>query len=109
MPQTAAQAPFSFSDEQQLFRETVRAFARSKFADSYHARATARGAAQRALDMTIEYVKERSAFGRTISHFQGVSFVLAEHDTRLELTRALGYRTIGLRMAGLPHTARPRC
>ena len=62
------------------------------------------GAAQRALDMTIEYVKARSAFGRTISHFQGVSFVLAEHDTRLELTRALGYRTIGLRMAGLPHT-----
>jgi cyclohexanecarboxyl-CoA dehydrogenase len=62
------------------------------------------GAAQRALDMTIEYVKERTAFGRSISHYQGVSFVLAEIDTRLELTRALAYRTLGLRIAGLPHT-----
>jgi cyclohexanecarboxyl-CoA dehydrogenase len=62
------------------------------------------GAAQRAVDMTIDYVKERSAFGRSISHYQGVSFVLAEIDTRLELTRTLAYRTIGLRMAGLPHT-----
>jgi cyclohexanecarboxyl-CoA dehydrogenase len=62
------------------------------------------GGAQRALDLTIDYVKERSAFGRTISHYQGVSFVLAEVDTRLELTRTLAYRTIGLRMAGLAHT-----
>ena len=62
------------------------------------------GAAQRAIDMTIDYVKERTAFGRTISQFQGVSFVLAENDTRLELTRTLAYRAIGLRMAGLPHT-----
>jgi cyclohexanecarboxyl-CoA dehydrogenase len=54
--------------------------------------------------MTIDYVKERTAFGRTISQFQGVSFVLAENDTRLELTRTLAYRAIGLRMAGLPHT-----
>jgi cyclohexanecarboxyl-CoA dehydrogenase len=62
------------------------------------------GAAQRALDLTIDYVKERSAFGQTLSHFQGVSFVLAENDTRIELTRTLAYRAIGLRMAGLPHT-----
>jgi cyclohexanecarboxyl-CoA dehydrogenase len=62
------------------------------------------GAAQRALDMTVDYVKERTAFGRSISQFQGVSFVLAENDTRLELTRTLAYRAIGLRMAGLAHT-----
>jgi cyclohexanecarboxyl-CoA dehydrogenase len=62
------------------------------------------GAAQRALDLTVDYVKERSAFGRTLSHFQGVSFVLAENDTKIELTRTLAYRAIGLRMAGLPHT-----
>jgi cyclohexanecarboxyl-CoA dehydrogenase len=62
------------------------------------------GAAQRALDLTIEYVKERTAFGRTLSHFQGVSFDLAENDTRLELTRTLAYRTIGLRMSGRSHT-----
>jgi cyclohexanecarboxyl-CoA dehydrogenase len=62
------------------------------------------GAAQRAIDMTLEYVKERRAFGKALSQFQGVSFVLAEADTQLELTRALAYRAIGLRVAGKPHT-----
>ncbi len=62
------------------------------------------GAAQRALDLTIDYVKERTAFGRTLSHFQGVSFDLAENDTRIELTRTLAYRAIGLRMSGRSHT-----
>ena len=62
------------------------------------------GTAQRAIDLTAAYVRERVAFGHPISHFQGVSFALAEHDTRIELTRALAYRTIGLRMAGQPHT-----
>ena len=62
------------------------------------------GAAQRALDLTIDYVKERTAFGKPLSEFQGVSFALAENDTRIELTRTLAYRAIGLRQAGLPHT-----
>lgn len=62
------------------------------------------GAAQRAIDLTVEYVRERHAFGKSISNHQGVSFVLAECDTHLELTRTLAYRAIGLRMAGLPHT-----
>lgn len=62
------------------------------------------GAAQRAIDITVDYVRERSAFGRPISSFQGVSFALAESDTHLELTRALAYRALGLRIAGRPHT-----
>lgn len=62
------------------------------------------GAAQRALDLTTRYVTERTAFGRTLSQFQGVSFELAEHDTRIELTRALAYRAVGLRVAGRPHS-----
>src|SRR3954447_25586488 len=32
--------PFGFTDEQLLFRESMRGFARSKLADTYHARAT---------------------------------------------------------------------
>ena len=62
------------------------------------------GAARRALDMTIEYVKEREAFGRPIAGYQGVSFTIAELDTKLEATRWLCYRALGLRAAGLPHT-----
>jgi cyclohexanecarboxyl-CoA dehydrogenase len=62
------------------------------------------GAAQRAIDITIDYVRERHAFGKAISNYQGVSFSLAECDTHLELTRTLAYRAIGLRMVGRPHS-----
>ncbi|WP_262322993.1 acyl-CoA dehydrogenase family protein [Acidiferrimicrobium sp. IK] len=62
------------------------------------------GAARRAIDATVEWVREREAFGRPIAGFQGVSFTLAEHDTQLEAARWLCYRALGLRTAGLPHT-----
>lgn len=62
------------------------------------------GTAQHAIDLTVEHVRTRHAFGRPLAHNQGVSFPLAEHDTRLELTRVLGYRALGLRTAGRPHT-----
>jgi cyclohexanecarboxyl-CoA dehydrogenase len=62
------------------------------------------GTAQRALDMAVAYTKERVTFGRPLSANQGVSFPIAEHTTYLEAVRSLAYRTLGLRMAGQPHT-----
>jgi cyclohexanecarboxyl-CoA dehydrogenase len=62
------------------------------------------GGAQRAIDMTVAYVKERTSFGKPLSSYQGVSFPLAEHATYLTAVRALAYQTLGLRSAGLPHT-----
>jgi cyclohexanecarboxyl-CoA dehydrogenase len=62
------------------------------------------GAARRAMDATIEWVRDREAFGSPIARFQGVSFTLAEHDTQLEAARWLCYRSLGLRAAGLPHS-----
>lgn len=47
------------------------------------------GHAQGALDMTCEYVKDRKAFGQSISQFQNTRFKLAELSTQLELCRAL--------------------
>ena len=54
--------------------------------------------------MTIEWVKDREAFGRPIAGFQGVSFTIAEHDTKLEAARWLCYRALGMRAQGLRHT-----
>jgi cyclohexanecarboxyl-CoA dehydrogenase len=65
---------------------------------------TAVGVARRVIDMTIAFAKERQAFGRPISKFQGVAFPLAEHVTYLEGVRALCYRTLALGDAGRPHT-----
>ena len=46
---------------------------------------TAHSAAQRAYDITVEYVKERQAFGQTLFDFQNTRFVLAELRTRLQV------------------------
>ncbi|WP_278315334.1 acyl-CoA dehydrogenase family protein [Lolliginicoccus levis] len=39
-------------------------------------------------DETLEYVKERKAFGQPIGHFQHNKFLLAEITTKLEVTQA---------------------
>jgi acyl-CoA dehydrogenase len=51
------------------------------------------GAAKRALDIGIEYIKERKAFGRPIGKFQGIQFELADDWAQLEALRSLTYRT----------------
>jgi cyclohexanecarboxyl-CoA dehydrogenase len=61
-------------------------------------------AAQASLDETWGYVGSREAFGTTLGQFQGVSFPLAEGETRIEAARRLCYHTLALRDAGKPHT-----
>jgi alkylation response protein AidB-like acyl-CoA dehydrogenase len=51
--------------------------------------AQAIGHAQGALEITCEYVKERKAFGQSVSQFQNTRFKLAQCQTELELCRAL--------------------
>ena len=47
------------------------------------------GHAQGALDLTCDYVKDRKAFGQSVSQFQNTRFKLAQCQTDLELCRAL--------------------
>jgi len=65
---------------------------------------TALGHAQTALEEAIDYIKQRTAFGRPIAKFEGVSFKIAEHATRIEAARLLCYRTIYMKDQGLVHT-----
>jgi cyclohexanecarboxyl-CoA dehydrogenase len=62
------------------------------------------GVARKALDITIEYVKSRKAFGKPVSAYQGVSFPIAENATKLEAARWLTYRALSLADAGRPFT-----
>ena len=55
--------------------------------------AQALGIAQGALDLTVEYVKGRKQFGKSVSSFQGVQFMLADIATEIEAARALIYAT----------------
>jgi cyclohexanecarboxyl-CoA dehydrogenase len=66
---------------------------------------TAIGAAQATLDETVEHVRQREAFGSTLSRFEGISFPLAEHATQLELARLICYRALWRRNVGQDHTA----
>jgi alkylation response protein AidB-like acyl-CoA dehydrogenase len=54
--------------------------------------AQALGIAQGALDVCLEYVKEREQFGRPIGSFQGIQFMLADMATQIEAARGLVYR-----------------
>lgn len=45
--------------------------------------------AQGALDITVQYVRERHAFGQPLSKFQNTRFKLAEAKAQLEMARAL--------------------
>jgi acyl-CoA dehydrogenase len=47
------------------------------------------GHVQGAINMTVDYVKERKAFGQSIGQFQNTRFKLAEARIELELCRAL--------------------
>jgi acyl-CoA dehydrogenase len=51
------------------------------------------GAARRALELGMEYIKERSAFGRPIGKFEGIHFELADDWAELEALRSLVFRT----------------
>jgi alkylation response protein AidB-like acyl-CoA dehydrogenase len=53
--------------------------------------AQAVGIAQGALDATIDYVKDRKQFGKSISDFQGVQFMLADMAMRTEAARQMVY------------------
>jgi alkylation response protein AidB-like acyl-CoA dehydrogenase len=49
--------------------------------------------AERVFDRTLEYAKERQAFGRSIGHFQVIRHKFAEMATKIETARQLVYTT----------------
>ena len=49
--------------------------------------ASALGAAQCALDKSLQYMKERKAFGKSISEFQALQFRIADMETELAAAR----------------------
>ncbi len=51
-------------------------------------------ACRRVIDLTLEYVKERKAFGRPIGSFQNSRFVLAELETEQQIAQVFVDRSI---------------
>jgi acyl-CoA dehydrogenase len=60
---------------------------------------------ERALELTIAYVKERQAFGKKIIEFQNTQFVLAECKTEATIAKVFLDHCIGLHLDGKLDTA----
>jgi alkylation response protein AidB-like acyl-CoA dehydrogenase len=58
--------------------------------------AQAVGIAQGAIDAARAYMKERKTFGRALSDYQGLQFMLADMAMKTEAARALAYRACAL-------------
>jgi acyl-CoA dehydrogenase len=54
------------------------------------------GGMQRLFEVTLEYAKEREAFGRPIGRFQAIRHKFAEMATNMEAARALTYNSLRL-------------
>ena len=61
------------------------------------------GGAQKALDAALQYTKERSQFGKSISDFQNTQFMLSDMATELEASRMLIYRAADMLDKKLPN------
>jgi alkylation response protein AidB-like acyl-CoA dehydrogenase len=62
------------------------------------------GLAQGALDVAIDYARERTAFGRAIASFQAIQFQLAQVAAEIEAARALTYLAAAMKAADRPCT-----
>ncbi len=66
--------------------------------------ALAVGLARGALEESIRYSRERTAFGQPISEFQGLRWMMADMKTELEAARLLVHRAARLADAGQPYS-----
>jgi butyryl-CoA dehydrogenase len=66
--------------------------------------AQALGIAEGALEEAVKYMKERKQFGKPLSAFQGLQWMVAELDVKIEATKLLVYKAAANKDAGLPYT-----
>ena len=52
------------------------------------------GVAMSALEQSMEYIKQRKAFGEPIGRFEGVQLKLAEHYAKLDALKLLSYKAL---------------
>jgi cyclohexanecarboxyl-CoA dehydrogenase len=62
------------------------------------------GAAERSLQEVMEYTKTRKTFGQPLARYQGVTFQIAEHMTKIEAAKLLAYKVLWMRDHGLRHS-----
>jgi alkylation response protein AidB-like acyl-CoA dehydrogenase len=93
-------------DEQRLgdidhgFTDTMKILDRGRVSIA----AMALGLGYGALDMAVQYAKDRKQFGKSIADFQAVQWMLADCKTELDAAQLLTYRAAWLADQGRPYT-----
>jgi butyryl-CoA dehydrogenase len=67
--------------------------------------AQALGIARAAFEGALAYAKERKAFGKPITQFQAIQFMLADMATEIDAARLLVLRAATLKDRGVRHSA----
>lgn len=62
------------------------------------------GAAQQTIDETVDYLKDREAFGKALAEFEGPQFEVAEVQTRVDCARLKAYETLWKAEQNEPNT-----
>jgi len=65
--------------------------------------AQAIGIAEASLDASIKYSQERKAFGREISKFQAIQFMIADMAVKVDAAKMLTFKAAALKDAGKPY------
>ena len=65
--------------------------------------AQALGIAEGAYDEAVKYMKERKQFGRSLSAFQGLQWMISEMNTKIEAARHLVYKAAWLKQNKFPY------
>ena len=60
------------------------------------------GLAQAAYEASVQYTKQRQAFGQHLADFQGIQWAIADMATNIDAARLLTYRAATLKDNGLP-------
>ncbi len=66
--------------------------------------AQAVGLAQGALDLAVDYAKERKQFGQTLSRFEGIQFMIADMATAIAASRLMTWEAADACDRGVPFT-----
>ena len=66
--------------------------------------AQALGIAEGAFEEAVNYMKERKQFGKPLSAFQGLQWMIAEMDVKIEAARELVYKAAWLKDNGISYS-----
>lgn len=85
-------------DEKKGYKQALQTISTGRFLIA----SMAVGLAQGSIDLSVQYVKEREAFGKHLKKFQNIQFKLAEMQTKVDAARLLVYRAAALKDRGEP-------